>query len=79
MIQLREISTRELIHGLAKKGYTIARQKGSHLQLTTSRNGDHRITVRQQEPLAIATVTALLDDVARHFRITPAELLKEIF
>ncbi len=47
----RDLSGAELVKGLQKVGYTITRQKGSHIRLTTQRNGEHHITVPKHDPL----------------------------
>ncbi len=41
----RDISSTELIKLLHKIGYQITRQKGSHIRLTTHKNGEHHITL----------------------------------
>ena len=39
----RDISGRELIVALNKLGYEVTRLSGSHVRLTTERNGTHHI------------------------------------
>lgn len=41
----RNISGDELVKALAKYGYYVTRQTGSHLRLTTTENGEHHITI----------------------------------
>ena len=40
----RELSGAQLIKGLRRLGYTPTRQTGSHVRLTTQRNGEHHIS-----------------------------------
>ncbi len=40
----RDISGRKFIRLLAKYEYEVTRQVGSHIRLTTHRNGTHHIT-----------------------------------
>ena len=37
----RDVSGTDLIKALKKLGYTITRQKGSHVRITTQSNGEH--------------------------------------
>jgi predicted RNA binding protein YcfA (HicA-like mRNA interferase family) len=47
----RDISGSELTIKLAKFGYEITRQNGSHIRLTTQKNGEHHITIPRHDPL----------------------------
>ncbi len=40
----RDISGTELAKALGRYGYTVTRQTGSHLRLTTQTDGEHHIT-----------------------------------
>ena len=75
----RNISGSELAKALAKYGYYITRQTGSHLQLTTTENGEHHITIPAHNPLKLGIVSAILGDVAIHAKITKDSLIKELF
>ena len=41
----RDVSGRELAKAAGILGYQITRQTGSHIRLTTTRNGEHHITI----------------------------------
>ncbi len=41
----RDISSKELTKLLQKLGYQISRQKGSHIRLTTTLQGEHHLTI----------------------------------
>lgn len=41
----REISGKQLAELLKEYGYTITRQTGSYIPLTTTQNGEHHITI----------------------------------
>ncbi|WXJ83655.1 hypothetical protein MTBGP_04340 [Moorella thermoacetica] len=49
----RDVSGEELAELLARYGYHITRQTGSHLRLTTTLRGEHHITVPLHSPLKI--------------------------
>jgi predicted RNA binding protein YcfA (HicA-like mRNA interferase family) len=63
----RNISSRDLTGRLARLGYTVTRQKGSHIRLTraaTFNRPEHHITVPDHDELKIGTLAAILDEVA---------------
>jgi predicted RNA binding protein YcfA (HicA-like mRNA interferase family) len=60
-------------------GYTITRQTGSHVRLTTEMNGQHHITIPAHRPVKIGTLNAIIIEVAEHFKITKNELMLKIF
>lgn len=63
----RDLSGNDLAHILRKAGYSITRQTGSHLRLTTTEHGEHHITIPQHSPLRIGAPAGILADVATHF------------
>ena len=75
----RDLSGSDLAQALRKLGYSITRQAGSHLRLTTFEHGEHHLTITQHTPLRIGTLSAILTDVAAHFDITREQLLEQLF
>ncbi|MEH2287614.1 type II toxin-antitoxin system HicA family toxin [Nostoc sp.] len=75
----RDLSGLELINALARLGYEVSHQKGSHIRLTTQQNGEHHITVPAHDPIKIGTLNAILKDVAAHADLTCDELLVLLF
>ncbi|MET7000005.1 type II toxin-antitoxin system HicA family toxin [Chitinophaga defluvii] len=75
----RDITGHDLIKYLKPYGYTITRQTGSHIRLTTDSPGQHHITVPNHDPLKIGTLSAILTDVASHLDKTKDELMQELF
>jgi predicted RNA binding protein YcfA (HicA-like mRNA interferase family) len=63
---------------LEKLGYTVSRQTGSHMRLTTQQNGEHHITIPAHDPLRIGTLNAILREVSTHHRLSRDELLRRI-
>ena len=49
----RDISGRQLAHLLEQYGYTITRQVGSHLRLTTLPTGERHITIPDHKDCSI--------------------------
>ncbi|BAS58506.1 hypothetical protein NIES2135_19880 [Leptolyngbya boryana NIES-2135] len=75
----RDLSGLELAKLLEAFGYNIDHQTGSHLRLTTERNGEHHITIPAHNPLKVGTLSAILRDVADHMGLSRDELLTELF
>ena len=75
----RNLTGRELMSLLAPYGYTITRQTGSHIRLTTNKKGNHHITIPDHKPLRIGTLSAIINEVALHFNMQKRELLQELF
>lgn len=75
----RDIGTDELVKLLSKYGYRVTRQKGSHLRLTTDKNGEHHITIPQHDLLKIGTLNSILNDIAEYLKIDKQTLIAELF
>jgi len=75
----RDLSDKELIKALACLGYEVTRQTGSHIRLTTQRDGEHNITIPAHNPIKVGTLSAILRDIADHFGLSREELLEELF
>ncbi len=75
----RNISADELISSLKKFGYTVSRQKGSHIRLTTISNGEHHLTIPNHSPIKLGTLSSILNDVAAHFKLSREETVKKLF
>ena len=60
------VSGRQLIHWLESRGYTVVRQRGSHVRLERlSPAGTHAITVPTHREMAKGTLNDILGAVAR--------------
>lgn len=75
----RDLSGSELAKRLKQFDYIIDRQTGSHIRLTTERNGEHHITIPAHNPLKVGTLAAILRDVAEHLDLNRDELIAELF
>lgn len=75
----RDLSGTDLARALGKLGYEATRQTGSHMRLTTQENGEHHITIPRHDPLRVGTLSAILSDVARHFRTNRDEIVRRLF
>lgn len=75
----RDLTGKELSKVLGKLGYEVTRQSGSHIRLTTSRNGTHHVTVPDHRPIKVGTLSGILADIAEHHGVTREELLAMLF
>jgi len=75
----RDISGEQLAGNLKALGYSITRQTGSHMRLTTTQRGEHHVTIPNHDPLRIGTLAGIIADIAGHFEITRDELVEKLF
>jgi predicted RNA binding protein YcfA (HicA-like mRNA interferase family) len=75
----RDISGRELARLLNKYGYTVTRQTGSHIRLSTQQKGEHHITIPAHKELRMGTLSAILTDVADDLDLSRDELFEVLF
>jgi predicted RNA binding protein YcfA (HicA-like mRNA interferase family) len=74
----RDLTGAELVRRLAKLGYGVTRQSGSHMRLTSHQRGEHHVTVPRHDPLRVGTLAAILDAVATHHGLDRDELLSRL-
>jgi predicted RNA binding protein YcfA (HicA-like mRNA interferase family) len=75
----RDVSGQALAKALSKVGYTVTRQTGSHIRLTTQELGEHHVTVPDHDPIRVGTLAGLLSDIADHLEIGRDELVRKLF
>ncbi len=75
----RDLSGSDLAHSLRKLGYSVTRQTGSHVRLTTYEHGEHHLTIPLHSPLRIGTLSAILYDVSTHFKVSREQPLEILF
>jgi predicted RNA binding protein YcfA (HicA-like mRNA interferase family) len=71
----RNLSGPELVQALRKLNYDVVRQDGSHVRLTTRRDGEHHLTVPAHSPLKVGTLNGILKLLASHHKMSVGELL----
>ena len=72
----RDVSGPELVKALRVLGYDVSRQKGSHVRVTTPRNGEHHEVVPHHQPIKTGTLSGILKSVAAHHRLKVDELVQ---
>ena len=75
----RDIGGEDLIKLLAKFGYEVVRQTGSHVRLKSEVMGrTHFITIPLHKPLKLGTLNNILSDVAEYLKISKKELVERL-
>lgn len=76
----RDLGGDELARRLGKFGYTVTRQSGSHMRLTSSFKGaHHHVTIPRHTPLKIGTLSSILKDIASYLEVERQQLIDELF
>jgi predicted RNA binding protein YcfA (HicA-like mRNA interferase family) len=76
----RDVGGEELVALLGRYGYTITRQTGSHIRLTSTFRGfEHHITIPEHKPLGVGILDHIVNEIAAYLEIEHQELLKELF
>lgn len=74
----RDTSAPELIKALRRLGYSVTRQTGSHIRITTTQNGQHHETIPNHAPLKLGTVSGILKSIAGHHQISVEQLVQTL-
>lgn len=75
----RDLSGADLVKALARAGYRVTRQTGSHARLTTDAPSQHHVTVPLHDSLRVGTLSGILNDVAAHLKISRDQSLDRLF
>ena len=75
----RNLSGADLAQAMKKLGYSVTRQTGSHMRLTTQQQGEHHVTILCHDPLRVGTLAAILAEVAAHFGLSREELVERLW
>jgi predicted RNA binding protein YcfA (HicA-like mRNA interferase family) len=76
----RDLAGAELASLLARFGYEVTRQTGSHLRLTSRVRGtEHHVTVPRHRVLRVGTLASILTEVAAYLERERDDLAEELF
>ena len=76
----RDIGGEDLIKLLAKFGYEVVRQTGSHVRLKSEAMGRiHFITIPLHKPSKLGTLNNILSDIAEYLEMNKKELMEKLF
>ncbi len=68
----------ELVKALRVLGYVVDRQRGSHVRVTTQRDGEHHEAIPNHHPIKIGTLAGILKSVAAHHGLIVEELIRQL-
>jgi predicted RNA binding protein YcfA (HicA-like mRNA interferase family) len=71
----REVSADRLIRALGRLGYSVVRQKGSHIRLIHQAAPTHSISIPQHNPLKVGTFHGILTEVSQAQSISIQDIL----
>ena len=74
----RDVDGSRLVKALRVPGHEVDRQKGSHIRLTTQRDGENHEVVPAHRPIKTGTLSGILKRIAQHHGLTVGELLEKI-
>ena len=66
----RDLAGCDLAKALEILGYTVTRQTGSHLRVTTELDGQHHEVIPNHSPIRIGAPQSMLRSVAAHHGLT---------
>jgi predicted RNA binding protein YcfA (HicA-like mRNA interferase family) len=73
------MSGADLAQALKKLGYSVTRQTGSHMRLTTQQQGEHHVTIPCHDSLRVGTLSSTLAEVTAHFGLSREELAHQLW
>lgn len=74
----RNISGKQLIKALKALDCESTRQSGSHVRLSTQKNGEHNITIPDHDSLRVGTFANILSELSSHHKLSRDDLLKTL-
>ncbi len=74
----RDVTGLQLVKALRVLGYTVDRQKGSHIRVTTQQDGENHEVVPHHHPIKTGTLSGILKRVAAHHGMTVDALLEKL-
>jgi predicted RNA binding protein YcfA (HicA-like mRNA interferase family) len=72
----RDVDGLQLAKALNVLGYAITRQKGSHIRLTTERDGQNHEVIPCHRPIKAGTLSGILKRIAAHHGMSVDALLE---
>ena len=72
----RDLDGPHLVKALGILGYQATRQSGSHIRVTTQRDGENHEVIPNHHPIKTGTLSGILKHIAAHHKVTVEDLLK---
>ena len=71
----RDVSGEQLIRALRKLDYEATRQRGSHIRVTTQRNGEHHEVIPKHQSIRPGLLLKILKSIATHHGLSVEQLI----
>ncbi len=68
----------ELVKALRVVGYVVDQQRGSHIRVTTQRDGEHHEAIPSHHPIKVGTLSSILKSIAAPHRLSVEELIRKL-
>jgi predicted RNA binding protein YcfA (HicA-like mRNA interferase family) len=75
----RDVSGAALAAALARLGYAVTRQTGSHIRVTRESPTQHHVTVPNHASIKVGTLNAILRDLADTNGLSRDDLVRRLF
>jgi predicted RNA binding protein YcfA (HicA-like mRNA interferase family) len=72
----RDVDGARLVKALGVLGYEATRQKGSHIRISTQRDGENHEVIPYHDPIKAGTLASILKRIAAHHQLTVEALLE---
>jgi predicted RNA binding protein YcfA (HicA-like mRNA interferase family) len=72
----RDIDGPHLARALRLLDYEVTRQKGSHIRVTTQRDGENHEVIPSHFPIKTGTLSSILKRISAHHAMSVDDLLK---
>lgn len=72
----RDIDGPKLVRALSVLGYEATRQTGSHVRVTTQRDGENHEVIPAHRPIKTGTLSSILKHIAAHHGMSVDDLLR---
>ena len=72
----RDVNGPQLVKALGILGYQVTRQKGSHIRVTTQRDGENHEVIPSHSPIKTGALSGILRHIAAHHRLSVDALLE---
>jgi predicted RNA binding protein YcfA (HicA-like mRNA interferase family) len=72
----RDVDGLRLAKALGALGYEVTRQTGSHIRVTTQKDGENHEVVPNHSPIKVGTLSSILKRIAAHHHMSVEELLR---
>jgi predicted RNA binding protein YcfA (HicA-like mRNA interferase family) len=74
----RDVLGSELVKALKVLGYSMVRQRGSHISIATEMDGPNQEVIPNHRPIKTGTLSGILKSISTHHGMSVEELLAKL-